>query len=290
VIGNTADDLERFGLRVCPDLDTLMYTLAGVGNDRTGWGRDNESWSSAAELAAFGQDTWFELGDRDLATHVLRTELLRHAPLSAVTARLCARWDLGVELLPATDEFAVNTVRLTDGRTVHFQEWWIAMHADEPAVGFDLVPADPAPAPGTLAAIESADLILFAPSNPVVSIGMILRVAGLRAALRAAAAPIVGLAPIVGGHPVLGRADACLAAIGVQTSAHAVAAHFGSRSAGGLLDGWLVDTADRTEDPEVSGIRTVAVPLLMSDVIAAAQMAREAIELGRRVSALAGTA
>jgi LPPG:FO 2-phospho-L-lactate transferase len=171
-------------------------------------------------------------------------------------------------------------------RAVHFQEWWLRMHAEVPAIEFAAVGADAAtPAPGVLEAIEAADVIVLPPSNPVVSIGSVLAVPRVRDALRSSAAPIVGVAPIIGGAPVRGMADACLRAIGVDTNAAAVAWHYGLRSQGGLLDGWLVDEVDKGLADELAeaGLPTRAVPLLMTDVDAAAAMALATLELADAV-------
>ena len=282
VIANVADDLDYLGLRICPDLDTIMYTLAGVGNESTGWGRDDESWNLIEELGGYGQPTWFRLGDRDLATHVLRSHLLRDRPLSAVTAQLSARWDIGVTLLPASDDSPMTIVELLDGSRVHFQRWWIDMRAEVAARRFELVAGGPIqPAPGVLEALATADMILLAPSNPVVSIGMIIEVPGIRDALRTAPAPVVGVSPIIAGRPVLGRADACLNAIDVESTAAGVAALYGNRSAGGLLDGWLVDNADRHLRYCVP---TWSEPILMSDQAAASRIARRTMQLATHVS------
>src|SRR4051812_21998007 len=182
VIGNTGDDITLHGLRVCPDLDTVMYTLGGGIHDEQGWGRADESFTVRDELAAYGEGpAWFGLGDRDLATHLIRTRLLREGlPLSAVTARLCEHWQPGVQLLPMSDD-AIETHVVTDDGTVHFQEWWIRLHAHTPARRFDFTGAATAePAPGVREAVAAADVIVLPPSNPVVSIGAILAVPGVR--------------------------------------------------------------------------------------------------------------
>jgi len=285
VIGNTGDDITLHGLRICPDLDTVMYTLGDGIDAGRGWGRAGETWAVKEELAAYGvRPDWFGLGDRDVATHLVRTQMLDAGyPLSAVTEALCERWRPGVMLLPMSDD-RVEThvvVDLPDGggrRAIHFQEWWIRYGAALPAHSFVSVGADDAkPAPGVLDALAAADVILLAPSNPVVSVGSILSVPGLRATLVSAGAPVVGLSPIVGDAPVRGMADACLAAIGVRTSAAAVGAHYGARSGGGLLDGWLVHTGDA--GAAVPGVRVQAVPLLMTDLAASTAMARAALDL-----------
>jgi LPPG:FO 2-phospho-L-lactate transferase len=287
VIVNTGDDLWLAGLRVTPDLDSLLYALAGVNDEQRGWGRAGESERVSAELAAFGVGwPWFTLGDLDLGTHIARTSLLREGlPLSAVTERLAARWPLGVRLLPATDdEVETHVVVEVDGtrQELHFEEWWVRTRAALPALGFRQAGvAEAAPAPGVLEALATADVVLLAPSNPVVSVGTILGIPGIRDAVSAAPAPVVGISPIIGGAVVRGMADACLAAIGVETSAAAVARHYGGRRTGGLLDGWLVDQVDADAVPVLAaeGIRAAAAPLWMTDDTASAEIAGAALRL-----------
>ncbi|WP_377271060.1 2-phospho-L-lactate transferase [Peterkaempfera sp. SMS 1(5)a] len=287
VIGNTGDDIHLFGLKVCPDLDTVMYTLGGGIHEEQGWGRAAETWSVKEELKAYGVGPdWFGLGDRDFATHIVRTQMLAAGyPLSAVTEALCARWQPGVRLIPMSDDRVETHVLIEDAegrRAVHFQEYWVRLHAEVQAQAILPVGAEDAkPAPGVLEAIAEADVVLFPPSNPVVSIGTILAVPGVRQALAEADAPVVGLSPIVGGAPVRGMADKVLAAVGVESTADAVARHYGP----GLLDGWLVDTADAAAVAAVeeAGIVCRAVPLMMTDVDATAAMARAALALAEEV-------
>ena len=285
VIGNTGDDITLFGLRVCPDLDTVMYTLGGGISEEQGWGRAGETFVIRDELAAYDAGpSWFTLGDRDFATHILRTQLLAEGmPLSEVTQVLCARWRPGVRLIPMSDDRIETHVLLDDAdrSTVHFQEWWVRHHAAIPALAITARGAESAtPAPGVLAAIADADFVLFPPSNPVVSIGTILAVPGIRAAV--AGKPAVGVSPIIGGAPVRGMADACLSAIGVQTSAVAVAAHYGAD----LINGWLVDEQDKAaaDDPAVTGIEVRALPLYMRDLAATAVIAQAAIDLAQELT------
>jgi LPPG:FO 2-phospho-L-lactate transferase len=285
VIGNTGDDFTPFGLHVSPDLDTVMYTLGGGISEEQGWGRAGESRVVLTELAAYGaKPDWFGLGDKDMATHILRTQLLASGrTLSQVTEALCARWQPGVRLLPMSDDPVRThvTVQLDGAEHVlHFQEWWVRLRAAVPANAIEAVGATQArPAPGVLASIEDADFVLLPPSNPVVSIGVILAVPGIAETVRAR--PVVGVSPIIGGAPVRGMADACLAAIGVPTTAAAVAAHYGP----GLLDGWLVDEQDKdaVDAPELAGITVRARPLYMTDIGAAAEIAQAAIDLARQV-------
>jgi LPPG:FO 2-phospho-L-lactate transferase len=286
VIGNTGDDITLFGLHVSPDLDTVMYTLGGGISEAQGWGRADESFTVLHELAAYGfGPLWFSLGDRDFATHIARTSMLSAGlPLSAATRKLCERWDPGVTLLPMTDDAVQTHVVIDEGgtlRTVHFQEWWVALHAQVPAVKIIATGADhAAPAPGVLAAIAEADCIVLPPSNPVVSIGIILAIPGIAEAV--SAKTVIGVSPIIGGAPVRGMADACLAAIGVQTTAAAVAAHYGA----GLLDGWLVDEQDKdaADSPGLDGIAVRAIPLYMTDLQASAQIARAALDMAGEIS------
>ena len=282
-IVNTGDDVTLHGLRICPDLDSVMYTLGDGIDPERGWGRENETWRIKDELAGYGAEpSWFGLGDLDIATHLVRTQMLDAGyALSDVTAALCRRWRPGVSLLPMTDQRCETHVIVESAeigkRAIHFQEWWIKHRAALPAKAFVQVGLDDAkPAPGVLEAIAAADVVLFAPSNPVVSIGTILAVPGVRDALRSTAAPVVGFSPIVGGRPVRGMADACLPAIGVEVSAQGVGRHYGSRRAGGVLDGWLVHDTDTAD---IDGVDVRAIPLLMTDDHATAQMVRAALDL-----------
>jgi len=290
VVANTADDLWLHGLKVCPDLDTVMYTLGGGIDEERGWGRQDETWHAKEELAAYGvEPTWFGLGDRDLATHLVRTQMLEAGyPLSAVTEALCRRWEPGVRLLPMTDDRVETHIAVDDAsqpsgqRAVHFQEYWVRLRAEVPARAVVPVGLESStPAPGVLEAIAEADVVLVPPSNPVVSVGTILGVPGVRDALRATAAPVVGLSPIVAGSHVRGMAAQLLTALGIEVSAAAVAEHYGARSAGGVLDGWLVDEsdADAVARVESAGIRCAAVPLLMTDHDATAAMVEAALSL-----------
>jgi LPPG:FO 2-phospho-L-lactate transferase len=290
VIGNTGDDISLFGLHVSPDLDTVMYTLGGGINSEQGWGRADETFTVLRELTAYGAGPgWFGLGDRDFATHIARTSMLQAGlPLSAVTRALCERWQPGVTLLPMTDDRVETHVTTVagggadgEGRTVHFQEWWVRMHAAVPAAEITFTGAEAAaPAPGVLEAIAAADWVLLPPSNPVVSVGPILAVPGIGEAVRAKT--VVGVSPIIGGAPVRGMADACLTAIGVETTAAAVAAHYGPD----LLDGWLVDEQDKAaaDDPALAGIAIRVLPLYMTDLAASAEIAYAAVSLAAELA------
>jgi len=286
-IVNVGDDMWLTGLRIAPDLDSIMYTLAGENDDVRGWGRTNESERVSGELKAYGIGwDWFTLGDLDIGTHLTRTHYLREGvPLSEATARIASRWPLGVSLIPATDD-EVETHVHVEGGSMHFQEWWTRYRASLPALSFEYRGvASSRPAPGVLEAIESADVVILAPSNPVVSIGPILAIPGVREAVQATPAAVIGVSPIIAGSVVRGMADACLAAIGVDTSAEAVALHYGSRGTGGLIDGWLIDESDVAAVPaiEAAGIAARAVPLWMRDLDTSAELARDVLALAARL-------
>lgn len=309
-IVNTGDDIGLHGLRICPDLDSVMYGLGDGADPERGWGRAKETWTVKEELAAYGAGPdWFGLGDRDLATHLVRSTMLASGtPLSAVTQTLCERWRPGVRLLPATDDRLETHVEVdppddpgttdpgtatnpgtatrpgtatnlgtTTPRVIHFQEWWIRHRALLPARRFLYLGAESAkPAPGVAEALAEADAVLLAPSNPVVSIAPILAVPGLRDALLATPGPIAGISPIIGGAPVRGMADACLAAVEVECTAAGVGRLYGARSAGGLLDRWLVDSG-QDQATEVPGVTVRPVPLWMTDDQATADMVAAAL-------------
>ncbi len=283
-IVNTGDDVTVHGLRICPDLDTIMYTLGGGLDEDRGWGRVGETFAVRDELNAYGVGpAWFGLGDRDLATHLVRTQMLDAGyPLSEVTTALCDRWKPGVRLLPMSDDRVETHVTVDEPdagrRAIHFQEWWIRYGAALPAEAIIPVGAkESTPGPGVLDAIAGADVLLLPPSNPIVSVGVILAVPGIREALRAAPARIVGVSPIIGGAPVRGMADACLRSARIEVSAEAVGRHYGARSDGGLLDAWLVDTADVAAD--IPGVQVVGLPLLMPNPAEAATLAAAALEV-----------
>jgi LPPG:FO 2-phospho-L-lactate transferase len=292
VIGNTADDITLHGLRICPDLDTIMYTLGEGADSVRGWGRKDESWRVMEELGAYGiESIWFSLGDRDIGTHLVRTQLLNAGySLSDVTAALCTRWladDDRLRLLPMTDDRVETHVTIANPeapdelQAVHFQEYWVRLHAQPDALAITLVGVDSAaPAPGVTNAIEEADLILVAPSNPVVSIGPILAVPGLHDALRRTPAPVVGFSGILAGSPVLGMAHRLLPAIGVEVDAAAVGLHYGARSRGGVLDAWAMDTSDAgsVERVQQAGLQAVVTDLIMLDAASTAAFVRYAIK------------
>lgn len=292
VVANTADDLWLFGLRVCPDLDTVMYTLGdGIDTER-GWGRRDETWHAKEELGAYGVgSTWFGLGDRDLGTHLVRSMRLREgATLSEVTAELCRRWSPGtdlarVRLLPMSDDEVETWIATTvDGEDVeiHFQEYWIRHQAAVPVRGVRQRGIEQArPAPGVTEAITGADVVVVPPSNPIVSIGPILAVPGVREALRSTRAAVVGVSPVIAGGAVRGMADQLLAGLGIENGAASVALLHGARRGDGVLDGWLVDEVDAADVDrlEAAGITARAVPLWMRDDATTRQLAVDTMAL-----------
>lgn len=285
VIANTGDDITLFGLRVCPDVDTLLYTFGGGIHEDQGWGREQDGFAVMGELAAYGvTPQWFGLGDKDIGTHIARSLWLGEGETpSEITRRLARRWGLpeqGIRLLPMTDapvETHVVVRRDSGSEAIHFQQWWVGERAQTPAERFAVVGLErAAPAPGVLDAIREADLILLPPSNPVVSIGIILGVSGVRDALRGTPAPVVGVSPIISGKPVRGHADTCLQVVGVEASAAGVAGLYAD-----FLDGWLVDPADAGSIGNDDRLSTQAYdgPLLMGDRAGAARLARASLDL-----------
>jgi LPPG:FO 2-phospho-L-lactate transferase len=281
-IVNTGDDIIVHGLRVSPDLDSVMYTLGGGIDPDRGWGRAGETWRIKDDLAIYGvEPSWFGLGDLDIATHLVRTQMIDAGySLTDVTAALCERWQPGIRLLPMTDQRCETHVIVEiegERKAIHFEQWWIQYRAAIPTLAFVQIGIEDAkPAPGVVEAIADADIVLVGPSNPVVSIGTILGVPGIREALRATPAKVIGLSPIIGDAPVRGMADSCLKVIGVEVSAAGVGRLYGARSADGILDGWLIADSDSADLP---GVEVRAVPLLMTTDELTADMVHAALEL-----------
>ena len=279
VIGNTGDDLRLHGLAVSPDLDSVAYTLAGVADEERGWGLAGETWNVRDALVRLGEPGWFALGDRDIATHLLRTRLLAEgASLSEATAEVCRRLRVPVRLLPMSDQRVETRVEV-DGpagpEDLGFQEWWVGRQARDPVrrVRFDGVERA-RPAPGVLEAIAAASGIVLCPSNPVVSIAPILAVPGVRDAIEAAPCRVVAVTPIVGGAPVRGMADRLLPAWGVEVSARGVAGLYAR-----LADAFVLDAVDADQAADVAGLglEPVVVPTLMRTVEDAAALAKAAL-------------
>ena len=278
VVVNTADDFDLWGLRICPDLDTVMYTLAGISNPETGWGLAGESFEALEMLARYGEDTWFKLGDRDLATHVLRTARLRSGEsLTAVTARLCGSLGTGAAVLPMSDE-KVSTVLKTPAGLLEFQEYFVRRRQRDEVLGVELRGIEHAgPTESVLEAVAAADVIVFCPSNPVVSIGPILALPGMRDALLSAPAPKVAVSPIVGGRALKGPADRMLLSLGHESSAAGVAAIYE-----GLVDGMVLDREDEGERAaiEALGMGALATDAVMRDVGDGVRLADEVVGFG----------
>jgi LPPG:FO 2-phospho-L-lactate transferase len=279
VVGNTGDDLRMHGLAISPDLDSVAYTLAGLADVERGWGLAGETWNVRDALVRLGEPGWFALGDRDIATHLLRTRLLAEgATLSAATAALCQRLGVPVRLLPMSDQRVETRVEV-DGpagpEDLGFQEWWVGRQARDPVrrVRFEGVERA-RPAPGVLEAIGEASGIVLCPSNPVVSIAPILAVPGIRDAIQAAACRVVAVTPIIGGAPVRGMADRLLPAWGVEVSARGVAGLYA-----GLADAFVLDAVDADQAGDVAGLglEPVVVPTLMRTVEDAAALAKAAL-------------
>jgi LPPG:FO 2-phospho-L-lactate transferase len=284
VVVNVADDVEVHGLHVSPDPDSVTYWLGDVFDRERGWGRRDESFRATDELRAFGApDAWFNLGDLDLATHLFRTDLLRRGgTISDAVERVAARFGVRARILPVTDDPVVTRIGCVDAETgdeldLHFQEYWVRRHGADHVKEVRFAGAEDArPAPGVLEAIATADTVVLCPSNPVVSIGPILAVPGVRQSIAARRDRMVGVSGIVGGAPVAGMADKLMPAMGIGVSAAGVAAHYA-----GLLGAWLVDDVDRAAIPaiEALGIRADATDTIMTDDDTAEAVARAALAL-----------
>lgn len=274
VIVNTADDFDLWGLRICPDLDTVMYTLAGLANKETGWGVTDESFAALAMISAYGEDTWFKLGDRDLATHILRTERLRaDARLTEVTTSLAAALGVQSSLLPMCDE-NVSTVLKTHAGLLDFQEYFVRRGQSDEVLDVELRGIEDSRIPAEVVEeIAKAGAIVFCPSNPIVSIGPILAVPGMREALASSPAPKVAVSPIIGGRALKGPADKMLYSLGYEVSATGVA-----RMYEGLIDGFVVDRVDGREE---AGISALGMRVLVTDAVMRDELDRE--RLGREV-------
>ncbi len=279
-IVNTADDDEFHGLRISPDLDSVTYTLAGAQNVAQGWGLAGETFATMDALDRYGVPTWFRLGDRDIATHLFRTQALAAgAPLSEVTARIAAAWGLATRLLPVTDDPLATriTVRRADGReeTLRMQEWFVKERSESPVVAVGFAGAETAtPGPGVLEAIAGAETVIVCPSNPVISIGPILAVPGVREALVARRDRVVGVSPIIAGAPVKGPADRLMDPLGIEVSCVGVA-----RAYADFCSTLVIDSRDasRVAEVEAAGVRAVVADTLMTDSRIAAALARETL-------------
>jgi LPPG:FO 2-phospho-L-lactate transferase len=278
IVVNTADDFELWGLRICPDLDTVMYTLAGIANPQTGWGVQGESFGALDMLASYGEETWFKLGDRDLATHVLRTARL-HAgeTLTGITTNLSAALGVGSSILPMCDEPVATVLDTPDG-PLEFQEYFVRRGQRDEVIGVDLRGFEGArPTDAVSRALAAADVVVLCPSNPVVSIGPILAVPGMQKALAASRAPKVAVSPLVGGRALKGPADRMLDTLGYEVSATGVARIYEA-----LVDGMVVDGLDAGERAgiEALGMKVLITDAVMRDAGDRARLAMEVLQFG----------
>ena len=273
VVGNVGDDVEVLGLHVSPDLDSIMYALAGVNDEERGWGRAGETWRVLDSVAGLGGETWFRLGDLDLGVHLVRTQALRSGePLSRVTARLASALGLETALLPATDD-RVRTWVATAAGELQFQEWFVARGHRDDVDGVRFDGAERAsPAPGVIDAVAAADVLLLAPSNPYVSLGPILAVPAVRRALESRTVPCVAVSPLIGGRAVKGPADRMLARLAGGTSPAHVAGCYP-----GLIDALVVDEADAADLSGLGDVRPIVTRTLMVDGDARRRLAEAAL-------------
>jgi LPPG:FO 2-phospho-L-lactate transferase len=282
VVVNTADDFELFGLRICPDLDTVLYTLAGLANPATGWGIAGDTKHTLDAIARYGRDTWFHLGDQDFATHILRTERLKSgASLSTVFSELSAALGVRSRLLPMTDDLVATKIVTADG-LLDFQDYFVARRQQDDVLGVVFEGAAEARSmAAALEAIESADLIVICPSNPIVSVGPILAVPGYREALRGASAPVVAVSPIVGGKALKGPADKMLASLGHEVSPVGVARLYNE-----LVDGIVIDETDASLAPKIEalGMQVLTTKSVMGDANDRRRLAEETLAFGRSLS------
>jgi len=283
IISNTGDDLERFGLHVSPDVDIVAYTLAGLVDEERGWGIRGDTFETLAMLKRYGEAGWFNLGDRDLATHILRTQRLRAGEsLTAVTRSLCQALNVGPRILPMCDE-AVPTLIRTPAGLFHFQEYLVQRGGREEVLEVISQGVDQArPSPGVCEALARATAVLLPPSNPVISIGTILAVPGLRQAVIDSPAPVVAVSPIVAGKTLKGPADLMLRGLGLEVSACGVAQYYGD-----LLDGMIIDVQDAELKPRLAamGLQVEVTNTVMGSLEDKRALARRALSLAEAVSA-----
>jgi LPPG:FO 2-phospho-L-lactate transferase len=278
-IVNTADDFELYGLHISPDLDTVLYTLAGLANPATGWGIAGDTRATLDAIARLGRDPWFILGDQDLATHILRTERLRSgAPLSEVMAEFASALGVRTTILPMSDNRVATNVLTPDG-WLEFQEYFVYRRQEDDVLDVEFRgAAASSPAPGVLAAIAEAELIVICPSNPIVSIGPVLAVPGIRNALEQTTAPVVAVSPIVGGRALKGPADKMMTTLGHEVSARGIATQYEE-----LIDGIVIDHVDVELEAsiEASGLRVLTTNAIMGDADDRRRLAAEVLDFGR---------
>jgi len=278
VLVNTADDFDLYGLRICPDLDTVLYTLAGIANPETGWGIAGDTFSALGAIARLGRDPWFRLGDQDLATHILRTERLRAGvSLTGTIAELAVALGIMSRILPMSDAPVATMVDTPSGQLT-FQDYFVARHQQDEVRGVSFAGIDDAEISQPAArALEDADLVIFCPSNPIVSIGPILAVQGMRDALRRATTPKIAVSPIIQGKALKGPADKMLASLGHEVSALGVARIYAR-----LIDGMVLDVRDSGlgASIEALGMRVLCTETIMGDAADRARLAAEVIDFG----------
>ena len=283
VIVNTGDDVTLHGLHIAPDLDSVLYWLAGVADRERGWGRDGETFRVLDEVRRIGGEAWFGLGDRDLAAHLVRTQLLTEgSALSTATAHLAEAFGVGARLLPMSDDPVTTMVHAVssegEGLYMHFQVYWVQRGARDEVRGVRYEGAETAsPAPGAVEAIEAADAVVIGPSNPVASIAPILAIGDLATAIRGRADRAVGVSPIVGGAPLRGMADRLMPAVGLEVSALGAA-----RAYPRVLGGWVIDERDRELASPIEselGVRVAVTDTIMTDDGAAERVARTTLDL-----------
>jgi LPPG:FO 2-phospho-L-lactate transferase len=276
VIANTGDDREFYGLHVSPDVDIVMYTLAGLVNESQGWGIRGDTYNTMQQLTSYGHEDWFQLGDRDLATHIHRTQLLRQGKtLSEATDDLRRRLGLKLRILPMSDQ-SVQTHVQTPAGLLHFEEYFVKRRCSDPVQDVTFVGAEAArPAPGVLDAIKEAEAILIAPSNPIVSIGSVLSVPGIHDTLHEASGMVVAVSPIVGGAPIKGPADKLMSGLHMEVSAVGVARYYRD-----FLDVMVIDEQDAhlLEAIEDLGIPALATNTIMRDAAAKKALAQTVLE------------
>jgi len=290
IIVNTGDDFEHLGLKICPDLDTVCYTLAGLANPETGWGRTGETWNTLESLAELGGPTWFRLGDKDLATHLERTRQLRDGQsLSQVTRWFCQMWGIEPKIIPMSDD-SIPTWVFTDEGDMPFQDYFVRRRCQPRVKGFRFQGVESSrSAPGVVEALASGDLIIICPSNPWVSIDPILAIPGVKAALTFESESrrvVVAVSPIIGGEVVKGPAAKMFTELGVQPSALAVARHYGAQKAGELLTGFVLDNLDADQaDPIMNmGMGSLVTDTIMRTPGDRSRLAEEVLVFGEKLS------
>ena len=286
VIVNTGDDFDHFGLRVCPDLDTVCYTLAGIANPDTGWGLADESWNALNNITLLGGPTWFRLGDRDLGIHLERTRLLSAGKsLTEICSLFCSAWEIDHQVLPMSDNKVATLVHSSEG-DLPFQDYFVRLNCEPRVSGFDFIGAREAiPAPGVLASLYEADLIVICPSNPWVSIDPILAIPGIRAAIleKNHQKSVIAVSPIIQGGTIKGPAAKMYREMGIKPSAASVAEHYGSNDGGGLLSGFVFDILDADEQAAIKqpGLPTLITNSIMKNAQDRVTLASEVINFGK---------